>query len=1248
MNDAGNGTISCPKDSYSSGATDQCIPCEDGEHASVASSQCSICSPGQYYDVSSETCTQCSEGKFEPSGRETSCETCDISDGFVSPGAGNAQCLFCVAGKRADAASHSCVTCPAGRFSPGGTNVCSACNDEVPNTGKFSGEGAASCSIAVAGTKANSDRTGYDVCGPNTFSTGATDSCTSCTAGDHSQAGASSCLSCSPGHIFEADTFSCVQCEIGKVAENGRLEVCETCDQSSGFVAPTTGMSNCLYCGTGKVAQSNDCVNCVPSKYSLGGTDACTDCAPNSYSSGTNSSSCSLCDPGRVPNESRTGCVNCEAGKRSVVGDPTCTMCGAGEYSDETSSVCSICSPGRFSTSGSPTCDACVGGKYSSNGAETCVDCDAGSKSSDEAGTCTSCTAGRFSSASSATCSGCAGGRYSTIGSSSCSDCDAGYHSSAESGSCSSCSAGRYSSAGSSECLVCAGGKYSQASSTFCSICDAGYHSSAEAGICAACGSGKFSPAGSATCIDCIAGKKSGQAVQSCSNCTAGRYSPAAADSCNVCPAGKVSEEASASCHGNCPAGRWSSSGSSECQDCEPGKFSFAEAASCSRCLAGKYSGVAAGVCNDCAVSTVSASGASSCETCNVSAGLVAPTTGLSVCEYCGPGLKADSISNRCTLCVPGRYSLGGEDKCLQCESGTVSTDFGSVACNVCPPGSSNNDAGTGCNSCPAGRYAVGEECSLCKSRFISGEGQSYCQVCLAGTVNNTQHTECKKCVAGKYSGTADGHCTDCESGKYEDREGSSECKLCSEAVTGSMTEEAGASSTKHCICKEKTFLDLYDADWCQPVRKGVDRVNYGLELQSLPLDPGYWRTTPNSTNVEACRTEEACVGGNDTLTYCLYGHKGPFCEVCFDGFSKDVFGICQPCNVSTENVLWTAGTMAGALVFLTCLHRIYSYCMKRSKRREEQIKSIKVAARIIFVCYQILGVLPSIIPNLELPKIFEKFLDLLQFFQLNLFQLVSAGCFWANYDYHNTLFLMTVVPLGIAILLWTFGKANKDWRDDSFTIALAITFVVLPSVSTMTFGAFPCVELDTGEELMISDYSIDCTSFQYNAGRVYAGVMLLVYPIGIPSLYTYLLFTKKDLITQDVFTRDQEDSLVGLEFLYYSYKPQYWWFEIFTTIMRLALTGILGLIQPGTATQLCVGMLMTLIGIIVSCCTMPYIHSRDNTLGILSFVQIFLVLMAALVLKTRVAQDNEYDEKYLGVLLICVNLMIIVVAFVW
>jgi hypothetical protein len=64
------------------------------------------------------------------------------------------------------------------------------------------------------------DRTGFDKCPKNTYSTGAADTCSSCGLG-HSDAGSASCKFCSTGQYFSEESKKCLNCEKGKYSEKG-------------------------------------------------------------------------------------------------------------------------------------------------------------------------------------------------------------------------------------------------------------------------------------------------------------------------------------------------------------------------------------------------------------------------------------------------------------------------------------------------------------------------------------------------------------------------------------------------------------------------------------------------------------------------------------------------------------------------------------------------------------------------------------------------------------------------------------------------------------------------------------------------------------------------------------------------------------------------------------------------------------------------------------------------------------------
>jgi hypothetical protein len=75
--------------------------------------------------------------------------------------------------------------------------------------------------------------------------------------------------------------------------------------------------------------------------------------------------------------------------------------------------------------------------------------------------------------------------------------------------------------------------------------------------------------------------------------------------------------------------------------------------------------------------------------------------------------------------------------------------------------------------------------------------------------------------------------------------------------------------------------------------------------------------------------------------------------------------------------------------------------------------------------------------------------------------------------------------------------------------------------------------------------------------------MQVLVYPIGIPLMYSLVLWRNSSLLdpvgTQSMpdhlslASRERhEEKLAGLAFLYKQYHPRVWWFELFETARRL------------------------------------------------------------------------------------------------
>jgi hypothetical protein len=156
-----------------------------------------------------------------------------------------------------------------------------------------------------------------------------------------------------------------------------------------------------------------------------------------------------------------------------------------------------------------------------------------------------------------------------------------------------------------------------------------------------------------------------------------------------------------------------------------------------------------------------------------------------------------------------------------------------------------------------------------------------------------------------------------------------------------------------------------------------------------------------------------------------------------------------------------------------------------------------------------------------------------------------------------------------------------------------------------------------------------------------YGVLMIFVWPIGVLALYSYLLVKNRARINRPVEDRENDEKLMRLAFLFDPYKPEYWWFEVFETARRLAMTGVLGAISPGSDLQLGAGILMEVSATMVYVGCRPFVEFKDNVLGVMTNFLVLLVLLTALLLKHN---EGEDAEEGIGVFLIFMNVLCFVV----
>lgn len=224
---------------------------------------------------------------------------------------------------------------------------------------------------------------------------------------------------------------------------------------------------------------------------------------------------------------------------------------------------------------------------------------------------------------------------------------------------------------------------------------------------------------------------------------------------------------------------------------------------------------------------------------------------------------------------------------------------------------------------------------------------------------------------------------------------------------------------------------------------------------------------------------------------------------------------------------------------------------------------------------------------------------------------------------------------------------------------AIAITYLVLPSATTKTFGFFPCDDFtDDGtgktESVLRNDYRINCDGAGRRWWVALASIMVAVFPIGIPSFYTYILWKKRKNIMKPVAEREDDKAIAGIKFLWEPYKPEFWYWELIETLKRLMLTGVLGLIKgeiedDTTFTQCGAAIIIATTYTVFLAFHQPFEELRDSVVAILAGAMMILTYTVAWLMKSRrTSLDDKYEADGLGFLMILCMGGILLVFILW
>ena len=286
-------------------------------------------------------------------------------------------------------------------------------------------------------------------------------------------------------------------------------------------------------------------------------------------------------------------------------------------------------------------------------------------------------------------------------------------------------------------------------------------------------------------------------------------------------------------------------------------------------------------------------------------------------------------------------------------------------------------------------------------------------------------------------------------------------------------------------------------------------------------------------------------------------------------------------------------------------------------------------------------------------PDEYKDFLSKLSLINVDIGSILSYSCIAETNFYHRQLLTTTIPFLTLAALGGTYTLAKK--RNGTPELATRtvqnkhrsagpfVAFFVYSSVSSTVFKTFVCDSLDDGVTYLRADYSLTCWSHEHVGYVVYAIVMMVVYPLGIPAVFAWWLVRHRHDLTKpgrETVARPQSFSNLCA-----AYRPSRFYYEVVECGRRVVLTGAAVFVAPGSDAQIAVVLLLAVIFSFVSESMQPFAENVEMWLYRWGNGVLLTSMYVALLRKVDVSGDDAPTQSvFLGVFIAANVLMVVAV----
>eukprot|EP00937_MAST-01D_sp_MAST-1D-sp2_P003782 g3782.t1 len=510
-----------------------------------------------------------------------------------------------------------------------------------------------------------------------------------------------------------------------------------------------------------------------------------------------------------------------------------------------------------------------------------------------------------------------------------------------------------------------------------------------------------------------------------------------------------------------------------------------------------------------------------------------------------------------------------------------------------------------------------------------------------------------------------------CEEGYYCERGVRHRCprnRLCrfSTAAGAASARNSGTNPAQITVqerCKADEFA--YNGTMCiKCPLEGADcsdgaiklKVGFWYADKHGPLNEFWYRRQASgpenaTTNIYRCPRAEQCLVEPDELEVgapnpraglprCAANHGGVLCSVCDPGYySAGHVEGCKRCPSSGQTAASTIALL-GTMILLVRL----------GKRAWQRVRARWPDADLTKLTYE----MPQVI------KACQGFFSAVFSFDIfgqPVFACAAAGnTFSKRFLWHT--FTVLAITFALTAMLWLSERREhlSKWRATMWNVLLPFLFVVYPSVSMTTILMLRCDTID-GRRYLLADYSVRCDEASYRPYFGMAVVFLLVFPVGIPTLFTYVLARNRHKLPPDWWPHNLQEeegkafnahrAQKGNEwavreewrqqvwrptvarwhkyeqrfgFLFNAYHHRFYWFESVMSIYKLLMTTVVVFVSGANASRgdilrMLYSMFMAVCLIALVAFLQPFKDADVLSVETMVQLELLLVLFAALFL---------------------------------